>query len=121
MTSSTKYPPEIHERAVRMVFEHEPKHPSQWATIRSVSSKFGMSAETLRSWVRQVERDQGRRPGLTTTEREQLKALERENRELRPHLRGGSACRLGHLFLRFWGFGFGLRAGSRARTRGLAS
>jgi transposase-like protein len=48
-----------------------------------VSSKFGMSAETLRSWVRQVERDHGRRPGLTTTEREQLKVLERENRELR--------------------------------------
>src|SRR5712691_9791750 len=83
MTRSTKYPQEIRERAVRMVFEHEPEHPSQWATIRSVSSKFGMSAETLRSWVRQVERDQGRRPGLTTTERDQLKALERENRELR--------------------------------------
>ena len=83
MTRSTKYPPEIRERAVRMVFEHGPEHPSQWATIRSVSGKFGMSAETLRSWVRQVERDQGRRPGLTTTEREQLKALERENRELR--------------------------------------
>src|SRR5712691_659771 len=72
MTRSTKYPQEIRERAVRMVFEHEPEHPSQWATIRSVSSKFGMSAETLRSWVRQVERDQGRRPGLTTTEREEM-------------------------------------------------
>ena len=66
-----------------MVFDHESEHPSQRATIRSVSSKFGMSAETLRSWVRQVERDQGRRPGLTSTEREQLKALERENRELK--------------------------------------
>jgi transposase len=60
-----------------------PSINSQWATIRSVSSKFGMLAETLRSWVRQVERDQGRRSGLTTTEREQLKRLERENRELR--------------------------------------
>ena len=83
MTSSTKYPREIRERAVRMVFEHEPEHPSQWATIRSVSSKFGMSAETLRTWVRQAERDEGRRPGLTTDEREQMKLLQREVRELR--------------------------------------
>jgi transposase len=83
MTRSTKYPPEIRERAVRMVFEHEPEHPSQWATIRSVSSKFGMSAETLRSWVRQIERDQGRRPGLTRTEREEMSRLEREVKELR--------------------------------------
>ncbi len=83
MTRSTKYPPEIRDRAVRMVFEHEPEYPSQWATIRSVSGKFGMSAETLRSWVRQVERDQGRRPGLTTSEREEMKRLEREVKELR--------------------------------------
>jgi transposase len=79
MTKSTRYPQEIRERAVRMVFEHT----SQWAAIRSVSAKFGMSAETLRHWVRQVERDHGRRPGLTTTEREQMKARERENRELK--------------------------------------
>jgi transposase len=83
MTSSTKYPPEVRERAVRMVFEHEPEYPSQWAAIRSVSGKFGMSAETLRSWIRQVERDQGRRPGLTTTEREEMRRLQREVKELR--------------------------------------
>lgn len=83
MSRSTKSPPEIRERAVRMVFEHEPDHPSQWATIRSVSSKFGMSAETLRSWVRQAERDDGRRPGLTTTEREEMRRLQREVKELR--------------------------------------
>ena len=83
MTRSTKYPPEVRERAVRMVFEHEPEYPSQWATIRSVSDKFGMSAETLRSWIRQVERYQGRRPGLTTTEREEMRRLQREVKELR--------------------------------------
>ena len=83
MTRSTKYPPEVRERAVRMVFEHEPEYPSQWVTIRSVSGKFGMSAETLRSWVRQVERDQGRRPGLTRSEREEMRRLEREVKELR--------------------------------------
>jgi len=83
MTRSTKYPPGIRERTVRMAFEHESDHPSQWATIRSVSSKFGMSAETLRSWIRQAERDLGRRPGLTTDEREQMKQLQREVRELR--------------------------------------
>jgi transposase len=95
MSRATRYPQEIRDRVVRMVFEHEPEDPSQWATIRSVSSKFGMSAETLRSWVRKVERDQGRRPALTTSEREQLKALERENHELQRAneiLKTASAC-----------------------------
>jgi transposase len=64
-----------------MVFEQQPEHPSQWATIRSVSSKFGMSAETLRAWVRRVEVGAG--PGITTEERERLRLLERENKELR--------------------------------------
>ena len=59
------------------------EHESQWAAIGSVSSKIGCSAETLRKWVRQAERDEGARPGLTSAERERLKALERENRELR--------------------------------------
>ena len=83
MSRATRYPPEIRERAVRMVFEQQPEHSSQWATIRSVSSKFGMSAETLRAWVRRVEVDAGQRPGITTEERERLKLLERENKELR--------------------------------------
>ena len=66
-----------------MVFEHEREHDSQWATISSVASKLGMTPETLRKWVRRAETDQGLRPGLTTGERERLKELERENRELR--------------------------------------
>jgi transposase len=66
-----------------MVLEHEGEHGSQWATIESIAAKIGCTAETLRKWVRQVERDEGRRPGLTSTERERLKELEREVRELR--------------------------------------
>ena len=66
-----------------MVFEHQGEHESQWAAIGSIAGKIGCTAETLRKWVRQAERDQGLREGLTTSERERLKALERENRELR--------------------------------------
>jgi transposase len=66
-----------------MVLEHENEHASQWAAITSIAEKIGCAAETLRSWVRQVERDQGKRPGLTTEERQRLKELERENVELR--------------------------------------
>jgi transposase len=66
-----------------MVFEHQSDHDSQWATMTSVASKIGCTAETLRKWVRQTERDQGRREGVTTDDRERLKALERENKELR--------------------------------------
>lgn len=83
MSRQTRYPQEIRERAVRMVFEQQPDHRSQWSAIRSVSSKFGMSPETLRHWVRRVEVDAGERPGVTTEERERLKVLERENKELR--------------------------------------
>ena len=83
MNTTRRYSPEVRERAVRMVFEHEAQHDSQWAAIRSIAAKIGCSAETLRKWVRQAERDAGRRPGLTTEERERLKELERENRELR--------------------------------------
>src|SRR5437588_6188220 len=83
MTRPGRYPQEIRERAVRMVLEHEGEHPSQWATITSIASKFGMTPETLRKWVRRTEVDAGARPGLTTEERERLRTLERENRELR--------------------------------------
>jgi len=83
MTKRGRYSPEVRERAVRMVLEHESEYGSQWATIISIASKIGCTPETLRQWVRQAERDQGRRPGLTSGERERLKELERENRELR--------------------------------------
>lgn len=66
-----------------MVREHGPEHPSQWAAIQAIASKLGCTAETLRRWVRQDERDHGRRAGLTTDERQRLKELERENRELK--------------------------------------
>ena len=71
------------ERAVRLVFEQAPSHSPQWATIESIAGKMGCTAETLRSWVRQAEKDAGKRAGLTTSERERLKELERENRELK--------------------------------------
>jgi transposase len=83
MTRSGRYPQELRERAVRMVFEHQDEHSSQWATITSIAEKFGVSSETLRKWVRRAETDGGLRPGLTTDERGRLKGLERENRELR--------------------------------------
>ncbi len=83
MGKRSRYSPEVRERAVRMVREHESEHDSQWAAICSIAEKIGCTAETLRKWVRRVERDEGVRPSLTTDEKERLKALERENRELR--------------------------------------
>ena len=83
MNKSTRYAPEVRERAVRLVFEHQGEHESQWAAIGSIASKIGCTAETLRKWVRQAERDQGKRNGLTSADRDRLKELERENRELK--------------------------------------
>jgi transposase len=77
------FSPEVRERAVRMVLEHQGEHGSQYAAIRSIAAKIGCSGETLRNWVRHAERDQGLRAGPTTDERERITALERENRELR--------------------------------------
>jgi transposase len=83
MARPRKYSPEVRERAVRMVREHGPEHASQWAAITSIAGKFGCTPETLRNWVRQDERDHGQRGGLTTEERQRLKELEREVRELK--------------------------------------
>ena len=83
MARPSRFSPEVRDRAVRMVLEHANEHPSQWAAIESIAGKMGCTAETLRGWVRQAERDSGARPGLTTTERERLKQVEREVRELR--------------------------------------
>ena len=85
MTKKTtnRFSPEVRQRAVRVVLDHGGDHASQWAAISSIAGKIGCTAETLRKWVRQAERDQGQRPGATSEERDRIKALERENRELR--------------------------------------
>lgn len=85
MTRKTqnRFSPEVRQRAVRMVLDHGGDHASQWAAMSSIAAKIGCSAETLRKWVRQAERDAGQRPGATSEERDRIKALERENRELR--------------------------------------
>lgn len=83
MNKKTRYSPEIRDRAVRMVFEQQREHDSQWSAIGSIAGKIGCTPETLRNWVRRAEIDQGIRGGLTSTERDRLKELERENRELK--------------------------------------
>jgi len=81
--TTNKFSAEVRERAVRIVRDNQGDHASQWAAIASIASKIGCTAESLRRWLRQAERDAGMRPGATTDERERIKALERENRELR--------------------------------------
>ena len=83
MRKSPKFSPEVADRAVRMVFDAKDQYPSQWAAIESIAAKIGCTAETLRRWVRQGERDSGARSGPTTTEQQRIKELEREVRELR--------------------------------------
>ena len=83
MAHSNRYSPEVRERAVRMVFDHESEYSSQWEAMRSIAAKIGCSAETLRNWVRKAEVDTGRRHGMTSDERSRIKDLEREVRELR--------------------------------------
>ncbi len=81
--TTKKFSAEVRDRAVRMVFDNQAEHPSQWAAINSIAGKIGCTGETLRSWVRRSERDLGLRVGPTTQDADRIKALERENRELR--------------------------------------
>src|SRR5256714_13654615 len=83
MTRRGRYPQELRERAVRLVREHRGEYPSEWAAITSIAGKLGVGTEALRLWLRRAEVDQHQRPGVTTAERERIRELERENRELR--------------------------------------
>ena len=83
MTRSNRYPAEVRERAVRLVMEHREQYTSEWASITSIASKCGMTPETLRKWIRRAQVDSGVRQGVTSDERERLRELERENKELR--------------------------------------
>ncbi len=83
MNKQKRYSPEVRERAVRMLLEHEQEYSSRWAALESIAEKIGCTPETLRSWVKQEEIDTGRRDGLTSDDRDRIKSLEKEVRELR--------------------------------------
>ncbi len=78
MSRNRRYSPEVRERAVALVLEHQGEHRSQWAAMEAIAPKFGMATETLRNWVRQAERDRGLKPGPTSEELVRIKELERE-------------------------------------------
>ena len=93
--TSNKFSAEVRSRAVRLVLDHERDHPSRWAAISSIAAKIGCTAQTLNEWVKKAEIDTGKRAGVPADTAERLKALERENRELRQAneiLRKASAC-----------------------------
>ena len=83
MKKSSKFSPEVRERAVRLVQEHRGEYSSLWAAVESIAPKIGCVAQTLHDWVRKAEVDSGVREGVTSDERERVKALEREVKELR--------------------------------------
>ena len=83
MTSTKRFSPEVRERAVRLVFDQEQQHSSQWACIEAIAPKIGCTPQTLRTWVKQAEIDQGRGDGVTTSDRQRMKEMERELKELR--------------------------------------